>query len=153
MKKSVLFGVLAFFAVSAMSIQGANAQNVTVKKNAKTEQKATLSTNKSQAQSSSETAKPVVKSNTQKKLTPEEIKAREAEKKAVLEREKAQQQMRQDAKAAGKQVKKEVNSAEKQVKKEVKKGEKMTKAQRDQKMEAAKAAQSKKATSDKKVKK
>ena len=142
MKKSVLFGVMAFFAVSAMSIQSANAQNVTVKKNAKTEQKATLSTNKTQAQPSSENAKPAVKTNTKKGVTPEEIKAREAEKKAVLEKEKAQQQMKQDVKAA-----------DKKVKKEVKKGEKITKAQRDEKIKAAQAAKSTKATSDKKDKK
>ena len=164
MKKSVLFGVLAFFAVSAMSVQNVNAQNVTVKKNAKTEQKATLSTNKAQAQPASENAKPAVKTNTQKKLTPAEIKAREAEKKAVLEREKAQQQakqdakaaekkMKQDVKAADKKVKSDVKAADKQVKKEVKKGEKMTKAQRDQKVKAAQAAKAKKASTEKKVKK
>lgn len=164
MKKSVLFGVMAFFAVSAMSIQSANAQNVTVKKNAKTEHKATLSTNKAQAQPTSETAKPAVKTNTQKKVAPEEIKAKEAEKKAILEKEKAQQQMKQDVKAADKKmkqdvkaadkkVKSDVKAADKKVKKEVKKGEKMTKAQRDEKIKAAQAAKSKEATSDKKVKK
>ena len=61
--------------------------------------------------------------------------------------------MKQDVKAADKKVKSDVKAADKKVKKEVKKGEKMTKAQRDEKIKAAHSAKSKKATSDKKVKK
>ena len=154
MKKSVLFGVLAFFAVSAMSVQNANAQNVTVKKSAKTEQKATLSTNMSQAQSASENAKPVVKStNAQKEYT-------EAEKEAMLKNGKAPKQVqsadkkaKQDVKAAGKKVKSDVKAADKQVKKAAKTGEKMTKAQRDQKVKAANAEKEKATSTGKKVKK
>ena len=143
MKKSVLFGVLAFFAVSAMSVQNANAQNTTVKKSAKTEQKATLSTNKAQAQPASENAKPDVKPiNTQKEYT-------EAEKEAMLKNGQAPKQV----KAAEKQVKNDAKAADKKVKKEVKKGEKMTKAKRDEKAKAAESAKPMKSTSDKKVKK
>ena len=153
MKKSVLFGVLAFFAVSAMSVQNANAQNTTVKKSAKTEQKATLSTNKAQAQSASENAKPDVKPiNAQKEYT-------EAEKEAMLKNGKAPKQVqsadkkaKQDVKAAGKKVKSDVKAADKQVKKDVKRAEKKTKAQRDEKAKA-KAAESKKASTTKTVKK
>ena len=152
MKKSVLFGVLAFFAVSAMSVQNANAQNTTVKKSAKTEQKATLSTNK--AQSASENAKPVVKSsNAQKEL-------KGTEKEAVLKNGKAPKQVqtadkkaKQDVKAAEKKVKNDVKAADKQVKKDVRRTEKMTKAQRDQKVKAANAKKAKDANTDKKVKK
>ena len=143
MKKSVLFGALAFFAVSAMSVQNANAQNVTVKKSAKTEQKATLSTNKAQAQPASENAKPDVKPiNTQKEYT-------EAEKEAMLKNGQAPKQV----KAAEKQVKNDAKAADKKVKKEVKKGEKMTKAKRDEKAKAAQAAKPKKANAEKKAKK
>ena len=142
MKKLVLFGVLAFFAVSAMSVQNANAQNVTVKKSAKTEQKATLSTNKAQAQPASENAKPDVKPiNTQKEYT-------EAEKEAMLKNGQAPKQV----KAAEKQVKNDAKAADKKVKK-VKKGEKMTKAKRDEKAKAAQAAKPKKANAEKKAKK
>ena len=143
MKKSVLFGVLAFFAVSTMSVQNANAQNVTVKKSAKTEQKAALSTNKAQAQSASENAKPDVKPiNTQKEYT-------EAEKEAMLKNGKAPKQVQ----SADKKAKKDVKAADKQVKKDVKRAEKMTKARRDQKVKAANAKKAKAANTDKKVKK
>lgn len=125
MKKSILFGALALFAISAMSIQNVNAQNEVKSKSNKVGAESV----KSETPSTTKVAQEPVKQKTaecceSQKASCDKKKGHDccAEKKTDQKEAKdVEKQMKKEMKTADKELKKDVKESDKQLKKEGKK--------------------------------